>query len=90
MSTTQNKNLNHLLNLLVSCISAISAPQMLSLKSECTFLILNFLITDLCNASANSLLEMISFLTVPSDVFYQKVYKPLKQCYVDIRHILDS
>ena len=89
MSITHNKNLTHLLNLLISCISPISSPQMLSLKGECTFLFLNFLITDMCNASANSLLEMISFSTVPPEVFYQKVYKPLKQCYVDIHHILD-
>ena len=37
MSITQNKNCNPLLNLLISCISARSAPQLLSIKDECTF-----------------------------------------------------
>ena len=34
MSITHNKNLNLLLNLLINCISAKSAPQILSLNAE--------------------------------------------------------
>ena len=44
ISITCNKNLNPLLNLLINCISAKSAPQILSLNVEYTFLFLNFLI----------------------------------------------
>ena len=69
---TYNKNLNPLLNLLINCISARSAPQTLSIKNECTFLFSNFLIIGLCNSSAYSLLEIVSFLTVSSDVFLSK------------------
>ena len=72
MSITHNRNINPLLNLLINWISARSAPQILSVKSECTFLLLNFIIIGLRNSSDNSLLEIISFLTVPPEVFYQK------------------
>ena len=58
------------LNLLISCISASSAPQILSLKYECTFLFWNFLIIDLCNSLANSLLEIFSVSTVPPKVYF--------------------
>ena len=51
---TQNKNLNPLLNLRINYISTRSAPQTVSAK--------NFLIIALCNSSASSLLEIISFL----------------------------
>ena len=54
---THNKNLNILLNLLINCISAKSAPQILSIKGECTFLLSFFLIIGLCNSSANSYKE---------------------------------
>ena len=47
ISITHNKNLNPLLNLLNSCISAKSTPQILSLNEKYTFLLLNFLIIDL-------------------------------------------
>ena len=53
MSITHNKNLNLLLNLLINCISVRSAPQLLSIKGDCTFLLLNFLIIGLCNPSVN-------------------------------------
>ena len=89
MSTTHNKNLNSLLNLLINCISARSAPQILSIKVECTFLFLNFLIIGLCNSYANSLLEIISFLIRLSEFLYQKIYRPLRQVHVGIHHILD-
>ena len=62
MSTTHNKNLNPLLNLLINCISAKSAPQILSLNLEQTFLFLNVLIIGLCNSLANCLLCLILFL----------------------------
>ena len=54
------KNLNLLLNSLINCISARSAPQVLSIIDECTFLFLNFLIIGLCNSSANCLLNYLS------------------------------
>ena len=69
MSITQNKNLNPLLNLLINCISDRSAPQILSIKDDCTFLFLNFLVIGLCNSSANSLLEIILFLIPLPEVF---------------------
>ena len=89
MSTTHNENLNPLLSLLINCISARSAPQMLSIKAECTFLLLSFLIIGLCSSSANSLLEIFSFLTVPCGLFLLKIYKPLKQIHIDVHHLLD-
>ena len=60
MSITHYEDLNPLLNLLINCISATSEPQVLSIKGECTFLFLNFLIIGLCNSSPNSLLDIIS------------------------------
>ena len=53
-----NEQLILLLNLLINCISARLKHQILSIKGECTFLLLNFLIADLCNCSANSLFEI--------------------------------
>ena len=47
ISITHNKNLNPLLNVLINYISAKSAPQILSLNAEYTFLFLNFLIMGL-------------------------------------------
>ena len=88
MSIADNKNLNPLLNLLINCICARSMTQTLSIK-EYTFLLINFLIIGLCNSSANSLLEIISFLIVPPEIFYQKNYESLKQVHVDIHRILD-
>ena len=51
-----NKNLISLLNLLTYCISAKSAPQILSIKDELTFLLLDFVIIALCNSFPNSIL----------------------------------
>ena len=62
---THNKNLNLLLNLLINGISARSASKILSVKGEYTFISLNVLIIVLCNPSASSLLEIVSFWTVP-------------------------
>ena len=53
-----NEQLIPLLNLLINCISARLKHQILSIKGECTFLLLNFLIAALCNCSANSLFEI--------------------------------
>ena len=72
MSITHNKNLNPLLYLLINCICARSASQLLSIKGEGTFHLLNFLIIDLCNSSANSLLEIFSFLIPLPEVFLSK------------------
>ena len=47
MSITHNKNRNPLLNLLINWISARSAPQILSIKDEYTFLFSKFLIIGL-------------------------------------------
>ena len=69
MSITYDKDLKPLLNVLLNCISATFAPQILPIKGECTLVFSNFLIIGLCNSSANSLLEVISFLTVRPDVF---------------------
>ena len=38
MSITHSENLTPLLNLLINCISAKSAPEILSLNAACTFL----------------------------------------------------
>ena len=54
MSITHNKNLNPLSHLLINYISTRSAPQILSIEGDCTFVLLNFLIIGLCNSSANS------------------------------------
>ena len=105
MSITQNKSLNPLLNLLINCKPARSAPRILSIKGECTFLFLKFLIIVLCNSAANSLFEIFSVLIAdlfrvakasdrasveaPPEYFYQKIYKSLKQYLFDIHHIMD-
>ena len=54
MSITHNKSLNPLQNLLMSFTSARSAPQILSIKDECTFRFSNFLLIGLYNYLANS------------------------------------
>ena len=66
---------------------ARSAPQILFIKGECTFLFWDFLMTGLRNSSANFLFEIFSFLTVTLEVFYQKIYKPLKQYLFYIHQI---
>ena len=76
MLIKHSKNLNPLLNLLISSISARSVPKILSIKGEFTFLLLKFLIIGLCNSSANSLLE-IFLIPLPGD-FLSKIYKLLK------------
>ena len=53
ISIAHNTNLMPLLNLLINCISAKWAPQILSWNDGYTFIFLNFLIIGLCNSSAN-------------------------------------
>ena len=102
MSITYNKNKNLLLKVLNNCISAKSAPLILSKKYECTFRFPNFLIIVLCNSFANCCIvksegclssettsELIPLPLFRLQFFYQKFFKPLKQVYVDIHHILD-
>ena len=45
-----------------------SVPQMLPVKGDSNFLFSNFLIICLFNSSANYLLEIISFLTIPLEL----------------------
>ena len=100
MSITHNINLNPLLNLLINCILARSAPQILFMKSECTFLFSNILIIGLFNSYANCWFGILIFDATTSkfrvtkfsdcarvaEVFYQKIYKALKQVHIDIHH----
>ena len=88
MSITHTKIINLVLNLLINCICARSAPQILSIIDDCTFLLLHFLIIGLCNSSANSyvwsenlamrakskgrLFEIFSFLIALPEVFLSK------------------
>ena len=72
LSITPNKNLNPVFDLLIICISAKSAPQILSIKGDCTFLSLNILIIGLCNSFASSLLEKFSFVIPLPEIFLSK------------------
>ena len=72
VSVAYNKNLNALLNLLVNCISTRSASQILSRKGEFTFRFLNVLIIGLCNSSADSLVQICSFLIPLPEDFLSK------------------
>ena len=56
--------LPNLLNLLINCKSARSAAQILSLKGECTFLFLHFLVIGLCNYSTNSRIRSETLATL--------------------------
>ena len=91
VSIKHSKNRILSLKFLMNCISARSAPQILSLKSECTFLSLNLLITGLYSPSANSkgrcFLKYSHFWHHYQKLLYQKIYRPLKQVRVDVRHI---
>ena len=74
MSITHNKNLNLLLNLLISCTSARSGSQILPVKVECTFRFFNFLITGMCNPSANYWSDILSFLNTTTRSFFIKKF----------------
>ena len=62
ISIANNQKQISLLNLLINCISARTAPQILSTKVECTFLFLNFLIIGLRSSSAYCWSDIFSFL----------------------------
>ena len=62
MSITHSKNLNPLSNLIIGCKSARLAPQTFSTNGDCTFILLNFLITGFCNFSANCWSDKFLFL----------------------------
>ena len=70
ISIAHNKNLNPLLNLSFNCISPTSTPQILSIKGECTFLLLKFLLIGLYNSSATFLLGI--FVIPPPQGFLLK------------------
>ena len=76
MSITHNKNLNPLVSLLISCIPAKSASQVLPIKGDCTFLLYNFLITGFYNSSANSLLIFSCLISLPD--FLLKNYETIE------------
>ena len=50
---TDDKNLIPLLYLLINYVPLRSTPQILSLKEELTFYLLNFLVIGLCSSSAS-------------------------------------
>ena len=55
MSITHNEKRIPLLDLLINGMSARLAPQILFIKGDSTFLLLNFLIIGLCDFPANFL-----------------------------------
>ena len=59
--------------MLINCISAESAFQILSIKGGCVFLFLKYLMIGLCNSFANSLFEIISFLIASLEVDLSRV-----------------
>ena len=69
ISIKNNKKRIPLLHLLINCISARSATQILSIKDECAFLFPNFPLIGLCNSSANFLFGIFSFLIPLPEVF---------------------
>ena len=93
-SIAHNENLNPLLNLLINFISGISAPQILTLKDDYTLCFSNFLVIDFSNSSTNSRVveskrrqfDTTLFSIAPTDTLLSKIYKPLKQVYVDTYH----
>ena len=62
MLKTQYKT-NYFIKFTYNCISAKSAPQILSIKDKHSFAYLTFLIIGLCNSSAGSLFKIVSFLS---------------------------
>ena len=85
----QNKKLL-LLNILINCISASSALQILSMYVEYTFFFLNFQIIVLCNSCINCQSDI--FPPLPKNLFTgvaEPIYKPLKQDLFDTQHIED-
>ena len=73
MLTTFYKKRILFLHLLNNCISARSVPQILSLKDEYTFNILNFIIIGLCHSPANSWFGISSLLMTLSANLFARV-----------------
>ena len=88
-SITHNKNIHPSLNLLINGISARSTPQKLSIEGDCTFLLWNFIIIDLCNSSANSLFKLFSFLIPLPETFLSKKLETIEAIPRCIHHIFD-
>ena len=65
---THSKNQIPLIYLLVNCVSAESACEMLTLRNVYTFHFLDFLIIGLCNFSANCWFDIITVLIGPPEV----------------------
>ena len=74
-----------LLNLLINCISARSAPQILSLKDDCTLRFSIFLIIGLCNSSANSWFDIISLLTRHQKQIYLTKFAQLSSLAIKVK-----
>ena len=72
---THNKKEISLINLLFNCVSARSAPQVMSIKNECPFRFSNFLITGFRNSLANSWFEIFPFLIPPPEADLSHVVK---------------
>ena len=70
MSITRNKKQAPLLNLQINCISAKSAPQILSLKDEITLPFSNFPVIGLCNSSLKSKEHWFRIIPPPDHFFY--------------------
>ena len=62
-SKTHNKKRFAFLNLLINCMSAKWSSETLSIKDECAFCVLNFLIISLCSSSDNTWFDIIRILT---------------------------
>ena len=77
---THNKNLIPLSYLLINCIFARSAPQILSLKNECTLCFSDCPIIGLCDSSAYCWVDIISLLIAPPKVLTKDLYV----CVADI------
>ena len=87
MSTAHNTNLNPILNLLINCMSARSARQILPIKGERTFFFSNFLIIGLFNSLANYLFDIVSFLIV--DLFHVARIAKVSDRKVSDRKVFD-
>ena len=81
-------------NMLINCTLSRSTVHMLSIKDGSILHFLNFSITCLCHASANLWFDLVLLLasapgeaTLPLNFWW--IYRPLKQVFIDIHHILD-
>ena len=76
------------LNVIINCILARLAAQILPIKDECTFGFSNFLIIGLRNYSANSCFNLCPFLAPPLEDLFKIICKPLRRDLFYIHHIL--